>query len=235
MNHRLFFGIGIATAVALCAGCASPKYNYQAEATAVSDPPLNKEVLAQVGEEMVRQGTFYEREAIRLSAPKKFGMFGYYTMSAGHYVKTGQDANYDYYRPPTDGSRGGGTVDKAALSDPWEAIRLDRDGKKIAIVTVFHAYVSEPANGVTRTKVLSVADNSFQRTLLYSGRVGNKIRIGYREFSSNMARPAFNNDVEYDLSESNVIGYKGARIEVIEATNELIRYKVLQNFNSAAQ
>jgi len=44
---------------------------------------------------------------------------------------------------------------------------------------------------------------------------------------------AFNNDVDYDLNESKVIGYKGARIEIIEATNELIKYRVLKNFNQA--
>jgi hypothetical protein len=49
-----------------------------------------------------------------------------------------------------------------------------------------------------------------------------------------MARPAFNNNVEYDLSESMLIGYKGAKIEVIEANNQYIKYKVIQNFNNAA-
>ena len=73
--------------------------------------------------------------------------------------------------------------------------------------------------------------NSFQQTLLYNGKVGNKINIAYREFSSDLARPAFNNDVEYDLSESNQIGYKGALLEVIEANNQMIKYKVIKNFN----
>jgi len=57
--------------------------------------------------------------------------------------------------------------------------------------------------------------------------------VGYREFSNNLARPAFNNTVEYDLTDSKIIGYRGARIEVIEATNEFRKYKVIQNFNKA--
>ncbi|MCI2286140.1 IS982 family transposase [Colwellia sp. MSW7] len=57
-----------------------------------------------------------------------------------------------------------------------------------------------------------------------------KINVGYREFSNNSARPAFNNDVEYDLSSSNLIGYKGASIEVIKADNSSITYKVIKNF-----
>ncbi len=69
------------------------------------------------------------------------------------------------------------------------------------------------------------------QSLIYSGKVGNKIKLGYREFSNNLARPAFSNDVEYDLTESTIVGYKGARIEVIEATNQYIKYQVLQSFN----
>ena len=45
-----------------------------------------------------------------------------------------------------------------------------------------------------------------------------------------MARSAFSQEVQYDLEESNVIGFKSVRIEVIEATNSRIQYKVLQPF-----
>ena len=64
--------------------------------------------------------------------------------------------------------------------------------------------------------------------------MGTKVNIGYREFSASLARPAFNNNVEYDLSESRVVGYKGAQLEILEATNQHIKYKVLRNFNGAA-
>lgn len=69
------------------------------------------------------------------------------------------------------------------------------------------------------TKAIAT-DESFQQTLIYSGKIGQKINVGYREFSGSVARPAFCNDVEYDLSESTTIGYKGARLEIIEATND---------------
>ena len=72
--------------------------------------------------------------------------------------------------------------------------------------------------------------NQFQRTLLYNGKIGNRIALGYREFSGDIARPAFSNEVSYDLAESSVLGYKGARIEVIKATNTEITYKILSGF-----
>jgi hypothetical protein len=59
---------------------------------------------------------------------------------------------------------------------------------------------------------------------------GNRIKFAYREFNNNVARPAFSNEVEYDLTVSREIGYKGARLEVINSSNTDITYKVLQGF-----
>lgn len=73
--------------------------------------------------------------------------------------------------------------------------------------------------------------NSFQQSLIYNGKIQNKITLGYREFSGEIARAAFSNEVSYDLSDSSTLGYKGARIEVIKATNTEITYKVLSGFN----
>lgn len=152
-------------------------------------------------------------------------------MTAGYYVKKGEDKTSDFYLPAP--GRDGGQVQKAALVDPWECIQLSKTEPKIWVVTIFHAKVGNRADGVSRTKYSLVSDDSFQQTLIYSGKVGSKIRIGYREFSNSIARPAFNNDVDYDLNESRTIGYKGARLEIIEATNEYIKYRVLVNFNDA--
>ena len=72
--------------------------------------------------------------------------------------------------------------------------------------------------------------NQFQQTLFYNGKIGNKIALGYREFSGDVARPAFSNEVSYDLSESTILGYRGARIEVIKATNTELTYRLVSGF-----
>lgn len=46
---------------------------------------------------------------------------------------------------------------------------------------------------ILQTKITTKDTNSFQQTLIYNGKVGNKINIGYREFSGDLARPAFAN------------------------------------------
>jgi hypothetical protein len=45
-----------------------------------------------------------------------------------------------------------------------------------------------------------------------------------------MARPSFTQDLQYDLSEGNIVGFKGLRIEIIKAQNTKIEYKILSFF-----
>jgi hypothetical protein len=180
---------------------------------------------------MLRQGQFTLHDAIFLHADVDVGVLNPYTLKRGYYLKEGDDEQSEFYRP----SRfpGGGAIEKAALADPPKAVQAFKAHAKLCVVTIFNAYACANPAEFERTKQPVATSNSFQQTLIYSGRVGNKVKAGYREYSNNLARPAFNNDVEYDLAEARIIGYKGARIEVLEATNEYIRYKVIQNFNRA--
>lgn len=63
--------------------------------------------------------------------------------------------------------------------------------------------------------------------LLYNGRSGSTIKFSYREFFDNMARPAFTQDLVYDLDESSEIAFKAMRIKVLSATNSTITYTIL--------
>lgn len=79
----------------------------------------------------------------------------------------------------------------------------------------------------------SLASNSsedFERRLLYSGISGNVVTLSYREFKGGMARAPFTQDVNFDLSQGRIIGFKGARFEVYGATNTGIEYRLIKNF-----
>lgn len=208
-------------------GCAAPTYNYQATPKQVSKPPIGSVNTAYVGDKMLEQGMLVERDVLNISANTKINFA--YSLSAGYYQKVGQDNKGSYYSPNNNISNGG-NVQKMAMADPFKAVMLGLDGK-LCVITVFNAKNCTDQHSASRTSIGVATDNSFQQTLIYSGKVGNKINIGYREFSSNMARPAFNNDVEYDLSESRQIGYKGALLDIIDANNQSITFKVLRNFN----
>lgn len=77
--------------------------------------------------------------------------------------------------------------------------------------------------------VPSREQGSFKAQIIYSGLSGNTVRAMYREFADDYARPAFSQELLYDLDESSLISYRSLRIEIIEATNASIRYKVLDD------
>jgi len=88
---------------------------------------------------------------------------------------------------------------------------------------------------VERAKYVDVSYPSLQQELIYNGRVDNDIKFVYRELATQssggaLMRSPFQQDVQYDFDESDVIGFKGARLKIMEATNRQITYEVLQHF-----
>lgn len=75
------------------------------------------------------------------------------------------------------------------------------------------------------------SDANFLSEFIYGGRYEEKVKFVYREFSNNNRRPDFTQEVEYDLSKSLEIRFRDLRIEIIEATNSEIKYKLLRNFS----
>jgi hypothetical protein len=73
----------------------------------------------------------------------------------------------------------------------------------------------------------------FRRELVYSGVSQGTVGILYREFIDDMARPAFSQDLRYDLAQGNLIGYQGARFEVLKADNTGITYRVLSHLDAS--
>ncbi len=219
--------------LATLGACAAPTYNYVPQVQNISRPPLNAVSTVGVGEQMLVQGQFEERDALRLVREVRVGTLGTYTFTPGHFVRVGGNGDVGFYNESP--AQGSGRVQVGALADPFQVIEFNSKTKQLCGVSFLNLKVCRSVEDARVERVSVQSDNSFQQTLIYSGRVGSKINVGYREFSSNVARPAFNNDVEYDLGESNIIGYKGAQIEVIEATNQRIQYKVLRNFNDASR
>jgi hypothetical protein len=99
----------------------------------------------------------------------------------------------------------------------------DRPSNKIPVKSEKPLFLKE-------IEIVDVKENNFQQEFIYSGKSGNVVKFTYREFTNDMARPAFNQDVQYDLTESNEIGFKGARFLVLNATNTKLEYKLISAF-----
>lgn len=89
---------------------------------------------------------------------------------------------------------------------------------------------SGPIN-VRPADYIDVSQPFFRQELIYNGRVNNNLKFMYREISGDYMRAPFTQEIQYDLSEGTIIGFKGARLEVIESSNRSITYKLLKMFD----
>ncbi|MCP4050571.1 MAG: hypothetical protein GY730_07700 [bacterium] len=65
--------------------------------------------------------------------------------------------------------------------------------------------------------------------LIYQGRSNNVIKVQYREYVNNFVRPLFDQNLTYTLDETQTkINFKGAEIEIMEADNNSIKYRILK-------
>lgn len=204
----------------LGSGCTTVQYNGTTSIQKSIDyPEIGQVITVYVGDHMVQKGIMVEEDFLLVTKTVDGAL---YDIPANKYAQLGFDNIQDFYSAT-------GVV-RSAFADPFNALSIKKNqNTEICVITVFGGSACYPGE-FERRKQISERGNSFQQTLIYSGRVGNKINIGYREFSNNTARPAFNNNVEYDLSSSNTIGYKGAFLEVIKADNSSITYKLIKNF-----
>ena len=175
-----------------------------------------------------------EFDAIYLSNRVDIGGF---TFSSGYYLKTGEDIRSEFYYP-ANGPRAGKVIyvtdeGETYSSDDFQVIRIDKNNGDFCLITTDNIITSTKKADYRKKKYPFTSHSSFEQTLTYKGTIDDKINIEYRKFYQDPERPVFNHEeLEYDLSETNIIVYKTARIEVIAATNEYIKYKVIQNFKN---
>lgn len=221
--------LAITSAILVLQGCTGVPVNYTPTTTNTSIPPLGKQQTISVGETMLRQGIVTTYDAVELKKGTKVAYIVFDGIEATNtLVKVGEDEESTYYKI--------GIIPKWNPAVPVGTLKLSKSNQPACIVQystglpVCNLKQEAPVEYIN-TKVDVLDEKKLQQVLYYNGKVGNKINIGYREFLDNMARPAFSNDVEYDLKESKTIAYKGAIIEVIDANNQSITYKLVKNFN----
>jgi len=228
MKKNRFVGWVMLGLAAGLAGCAAPKIMYVPSEEPFSVPPINMVVQAPPGAVLLEQGVHRGYEAIKLDRAVAVGSF---MLPPGVYLKESESTQAEFYSwdevtSPTHG-RG---VQSGGLQ--LKVVFLPKGSQALCLQTMNSALFCTDDARPVRMRTTVVDKDAFQATLLYSGRVGSKVMLAYRESYAGRARPAFDNTAEYDLASSNILAYKGARLEVLEANNEGIRYRVLSNFLS---
>jgi len=209
--------------------CASSSVPIKQNVQNISYPALDTITTNNIGDILLSQGVLTTYPAVEIlqdiSGPG--AIVGHGNIVKGIYIGVSNEGNNIIYKPRPNDAIMTEAVGVFLLAGSGDALNIAWRGGFGNLVkgkSIDSAFYKK-----TTTAIESSSD--FQQTLIYTGKEGNIIKATYREYSGSLARPAFTIDVTYDLKESNVIAFRGAKLQIIEATNTSIKYKVLSNFN----
>ncbi len=213
----------------IVAGCASSGpavvYNYSSEVVEANLPNVGELVTRNVGDSILVREKYTSAVALRLKTPVPYGL---HFFPAGNYKMLGSNETTSFFAPLSDDEKSISLQGNARQYVTAIAVKKSNVNTICPIHLVSGMQCIDAFASIEKQKFID--QNSYEQTLIYNGNSGSKINIGYREFSEGLARPAFNNNVEYDLEKSKIISYKGAQIEVVEANNNTITFKILKKF-----
>lgn len=228
----------ILTALALTA-CATAPQVQPPELQFTDRPPLNTEATAEIGETLLEKGKIYVFEGLELQERiSDLGIAREYIIEphAMRLERIDADGNR-YYVPAMDSYIVNDKTFGRRIRPSNAFLILKADGslemQGYYDLTSAGKNISPAAPRFKVGKVVDKRQPNFRQELIYGGRVGNSIKLTYREFSGDLIRPGFTQEAQYDISNDTTIGFKGVRIQIVEATNTRLRYKVLKSFADA--
>lgn len=220
----------------ILSACSSPRPPLIiSEATVINYPAINTVAVVEIGDTLLEKSIAYTYEGLELySVITDGGTAREYVMNPHKLPYTKTDKNGDkYFEASSTNYYVNDKLFGQKVPLYEENLILKKDGS-LDMTGYFDLTSAGPV--VTTNPQFEVGElvdetqPSFKQELIYNGRSGSTLKFMYREFSKDFARPSYSQDVNYDLAESNTIGFKGARIEVIEASNTVIKYKINSSF-----
>lgn len=222
---KRFFYITAFSFIITACSIQSPAYY-----SSINDTPSETITTKQVGEMVLFQQEGFLCPSIKITKGSK---------TTTTTVKEGADqgevytlyeivGNKEYYYPPQSITRDGVFAKKCIVINRKTKKSQFRYNDGLGWLT--HEFASK----IEYTEAEAQPDKTkpfFRKDFMYNGRVGNSLKFTYREFVNDLARPAFTQDLQYDLTESDIIGFRDARIKITDATNTSLKYKVLKGLS----
>ncbi|WP_414430825.1 hypothetical protein ACMG4M_05195 [Alcanivorax sp. IL3] len=232
MKKALTIGIS----ALLLSACANPLTRPESKVEPFSKPATGGIASASIGDTVISTGTHETFQAIDLS--NKLAIKGQFEAIPGQYQIVAE-AHNEFYAAPYSGAqteaRQGKIISLDSAYTGHLKLRIDKKtGRACAVQnlgTVLTNWCSDIPANYTRTTGRAMTARSENQTLIFLGINGDKAKFQYREFSGGYAQPIMETESVYDLSESKEITYKGATLEILEASNQRIKYKLISNFN----
>ena len=223
----------LASLATLLAGCTTSRVPTKSEVIEVTSYELGEVEEGNTGDAIITVGHAIGRPTftpLRTFTPPKVGRAGQASVRLPD-LEPGQrwEATYQI------GDDGGYMLRHDAFGD--KAIHIMPDGTvgegwvpSSSLVVLNQDDKVWPREEPLFVRVPGMQDpGSFRADLVYSGKSNDVIRLVYREYFDGMARSAFTQELEYDLKESREITFRSLVIEVLEATNNGIRFEVVED------
>ena len=207
----------------LISSCGVKKYSIVPNSETTYSPEINEPKTSEIGITLVSKETAKKYDAIEITKEVKIKPnLMVKTLKVGEtFIKKFETEQFDLYENienPNYGiavSKGNESSKIYSIGQTGTALRF-----KISKYPLKYELTERPIRN----------EDYFKQEFIYNGKVGNGIKFIYREFVNDYARPAFTQDLQYDLSEDSTIGFRGLRLEVIDATNTKIEYKIINHF-----
>ena len=223
-------------------GCASVK-TVSFERFSESIPPLNQITEVSLGDTLVLLSDYKVGEALELKSDVKFTAFqglahgfgrNQFTISRGEksylFAELETEICYGRFKEESTGDFRWLLLCKKKGDDAL-FVRVCGQG----LVSLCHSGLDDyQPDNTPKYQIIQMPtedENNVKQEFIYNGKVDNSIKFIYREYIDDINRSPFTQNVQYDLDESDIIGFKELRIKIIEASNQTIKYKVITNFS----
>jgi len=198
--------------LAACANVQIPQIDRGERADKFIVPAAGQVAKCSIGDAVISQVTKVERSAIRLKAPyrtewiRNSGHRAYpFTFEAGAVLtRIGTIKGVPLYAGPSTG----GILGSAGmqLGAPY-GIAVTDEGD-VRYVYSYGGVIEETPNrkaSFSKTTIKNTEGRNFRQYFLYSGRNNKELFFSYREFKSDGARPSFQQNVRYLLTEKKIL------------------------------
>jgi hypothetical protein len=223
--------------LAACANVQPVKQGFFGKTLEKTEPEIGTVAESTLGESLITQSTVHIVPAIKLLSAYRTE----WMRNSGHrafpfvfsentiLLKIAIHQDVPIYSGPSTGGLIG--TDGSQFGTPY-GVGITDDGR-VRFVMVANSIIPETDGRTVSFELISAiqkTDKNFRQEFIYSGRTGDSIFFTYREFSGDLIRPAFTQNVTYSLSNKNIVAFKRLRLKILSADNTKIRYRILKVF-----
>lgn len=248
---RIFAAMGLSLLILSMPAMAAVDWGVAQEdrfenAKLIVDPPIGRETTREIGESLVSSGIrtmrvrTHWKVTLKEDASGKMGFLSMFRQVKASAGTSGSLLWHSSKKTPMFcvNPQGNGEVRPSEMAGCF--VDTDKDGKFDALA--FPGYdtdkdldrpIAYELVALESSEEIESRDSYFVE-VLYQGISRGEVKISYREFKGGIARPAFTQDVTYELEPdgSGMVAFRGLRIKIVKATRENITY-VVQQLGSA--